>query len=270
MVDPGVGSRRQGPHIFLHDIIDRVDPAAVGARRLNMDALDAVETALECQGSAVALSVDDGYASVERLLPLLERYRVRCTVFITTGFMVGSHYPYEMELCHLLEQLDSFVTGNGERLALNTREDRDKMFFALHGVCKPLDSHDRERELQRIFRDNGAIRHECRRTRFLEAAQARELDNHPLVDIGSHSHSHLMLSAQQPGAVLRDLWQSRRVLERLLGHAVHKLSYPYGANSAATRMLARIAGYRVAYGTQGDMAAQPMNIPRVSLRDLDA
>jgi len=89
--------------------------------------------------------------------------------------------------------------------------------------------------------------------RFLNWDEAREMVRGGMA-IGSHTHSHVVLSQLEPHQQLEELSQSRTILKAQLGAEVEVLAYPVGHRdsfSEATKAIARDAGYRAAFSHYG-------------------
>lgn len=67
------------------------------------------------------------------------------------------------------------------------------------------------------------------------------------VNIASHSLAHHDLRTLGADECLRDLVESREILEDLLGDHTTTLAYPKGDHDAAVRSAAERAGYRAAF-----------------------
>ncbi|MEV6315230.1 polysaccharide deacetylase family protein [Streptomyces sp. NPDC051776] len=80
---------------------------------------------------------------------------------------------------------------------------------------------------------------------MLTAQQIRELDQADF-DIGAHPRTHPHLEAVTLDAVRREIAESKRELEDLVGHAVPHFAYPHGRSSRATRRAVREAGFTAA------------------------
>lgn len=78
---------------------------------------------------------------------------------------------------------------------------------------------------------------------MLNAEQLRELAALPGIDIGAHSVDHPHLDAISASQVEREVTESRRALEDLLGHEVDTFAYPHGAYDAAVRGAVERAGF---------------------------
>lgn len=258
-------------NIYLHDVCETHNPGAIGAHRANIDTVESIDAMLVKYAPAVELSIDDGYSSNIKVLPLLEKHNVHCTLFITTGFLLGEYYPYELELSHFLEEHALVWDNDGMEHRIESMSEKENFFKALHIKLKNLDSASRNESVEQFFHANSAIRTDYRKTAYLDADDLRQMAKHPLIDIGSHSHSHLVLPAQSSRVIAHELYRSRKILEEVVGHRVSKLSYPYGANNRRARAIARMLGYAQAFATGStDQPFKRMALPRTSIRDLIA
>lgn len=99
----------------------------------------------------------------------------------------------------------------------------------------------------------------------LDVDQVRDLQTLG-VRFESHSWSHADLTRLSFSQCVRDLRESRELLESLLGHPVRLLAYPRGRHNAAVRAAARQAGYSYAF-TLPDIREPvgPYAVPRVGL-----
>ena len=101
----------------------------------------------------------------------------------------------------------------------------------------------------------------------LTIEQVREMQ-----DVGirfeSHSFSHLDLTTLSFEECVRDLTDSRELLESLLGHSVRLLAYPRGRHNATVRAAAERAGYSHAFTLpEGREPVGAYAVPRVGLFD---
>ena len=80
----------------------------------------------------------------------------------------------------------------------------------------------------------------------LTADQVREMQEAG-VGFGSHSYAHADLTGLTFAECVRDLRDSRLLLESLLGRSVPLLAYPRGRHNATVRLAAHKAGYSHAF-----------------------
>jgi peptidoglycan/xylan/chitin deacetylase (PgdA/CDA1 family) len=104
---------------------------------------------------------------------------------------------------------------------------------------------------------------------FLTWPELRRLERAGIA-IGSHTVTHRELTSLSSSDALAELSDSRRVLERRLGHPVQWLAYPAGAEDAGVVALARRAGYVLAVTTSPgtvQSAADPLELHRYEVLD---
>lgn len=232
--------------VYLHDIPVEYRPG-VGANRSNVDSIDSVRRYLELHPE-VLLTADDGYASVRNLLPLLEEFKAKLILFVTTGFIDKSIYPYEVAVSNFLEKHKSCIY-KGKNFEINTYAQKDHVFRTFHRDCKPAGLGARKNALAEFLLENSANESAYRGGEFMSWEEVRDVASHPLVEIGSHCVSHLFLPGQSIPVIYNELRASKFTLQRKLKCNVTKLSYPYGAHNFTVRLLAWLVGYKCAYGT---------------------
>jgi peptidoglycan/xylan/chitin deacetylase (PgdA/CDA1 family) len=91
------------------------------------------------------------------------------------------------------------------------------------------------------------------------------------VEFGSHTLSHPRLSSVAHVAAMRELADSKAILEGKLGSAVTSLAYPYGDCNPAIEELARQAGYGLACSTiRGNLHSRQdlLRLKRVPIDEL--
>ncbi len=106
-------------------------------------------------------------------------------------------------------------------------------------------------------------------TSFLTWGRLKLLERHG-IEIGSHTIDHLELPGLSEQGALRQLTQSRRVLERHLGHPVQWFAYPAGAFDNRSVRLVRQAGYVLAVTTRPgarQAARAPLELHRFEVLD---
>lgn len=86
------------------------------------------------------------------------------------------------------------------------------------------------------------------------------------VDFQSHTWAHHDLTKLSHAECVRDLRDSRELLENLLGRPVRQLAYPRGRHDAAVRSAAERAGYRHAFALpERSEPVGPFSLPRVGV-----
>ena len=96
-----------------------------------------------------------------------------------------------------------------------------------------------------------------------------------LIDIGAHTATHPVLSAQTPDAQRREIFNSKPQLEEIVGHPVTAFAYPYGSREdigQETINIVQEAGFELAcanFPGYVNRRTNPLLLPRWVVRDWD-
>ena len=107
---------------------------------------------------------------------------------------------------------------------------------------------------------------------FLSKSELRELSALPGVTIGAHGVSHVPLTECDDELLQRELTNSKRSLEELLGMPIVSVAYPHGAVDRRVRDAARSAGYEVGACSYFDLNSpgrDPMLLARTVITGRD-
>lgn len=88
------------------------------------------------------------------------------------------------------------------------------------------------------------------------------------IEIGSHSLHHIRLGEQDTATQIREIGESRTILEQGLGAEVAHMCYPYGSHGLETVEATAAAGYRTGVTCQRGAATaafDPLALPRKAI-----
>lgn len=232
----------------------------------------------QAPANAVALTFDDGYFdNLAVALPLLQRFGVPATVFVATGF-IGEGQVFWWDLLeHLLLHPgrlpeDLYLDVHGIRLNWHLGEaarydasafaryrawtyrippptPRHALFLALWDLLAGLAPELRPAVVQELVRWAGGYEPPDSFCRCMSREEIRELAQAPLIQIGAHTVSHPRLDTLPLADQQREIAESRRGLEVLLGRTVEGFSYPYGRFTPDTVECVAETGFRYACRT---------------------
>jgi peptidoglycan/xylan/chitin deacetylase (PgdA/CDA1 family) len=228
--------------------------------------------------NAVALTFDDGYASIlGQARPLLEQYEVPATMFVPTAALDRAREFWWDELERIFLQpgnlprtLDleinqhSFHWDLGDT-ALYTQEafeqnlswhpaqpaagPRQRVYKELWELLHNTDHQVIEAIMDKLF-DWAGLRPDPRPAhRVITWTDVTDLKDDPWINFGSHGMTHSSLASLPIESQANELRQSKNSLEAATGRPITSLSYPYGIArdySIETAALAREAGYKMA------------------------
>ena len=176
---------------------------------------------------SVVVTFDDGYRDNLLALPVLERYRVPATIYITTGAIARTRTLWWDEQESALAALSSLEL-QGRRWDLSTSELKGRAFGDLNRLFKSMQPAAQD-ELMSALRSRAGSEPIFRDETILSWEEVRTLDRHPLITIGAHTVDHHVMTQLSENELEHQLTASRTELEHQLGHPVEHFAYPFGA-----------------------------------------
>lgn len=253
---------------LFYDPVDSASPEAFEAqvrhlrdrfRLLRLEELVALaDSGFPINEPTALLTFDDGYRDNHDVaLPILEALGVSATFFLPTGFLSRPRLPWWDHIAYVLKQtrqstvvLERPISASLD-LACIPRE--EAIWTVIRAFMQDRDvdeasflSHLEERAGVAV--DSAALGEQL----FMTWDQVRRLAQAGMT-IGSHTHDHPFLARLSEEDQLRELAESRTILERELGREIVALAYPFGDSGTfdeATKRAARMAGYRLAFSAQ--------------------
>jgi len=113
------------------------------------------------------------------------------------------------------------------------------------------------------------------RASFLSEEEIFALAQHPLIEIGAHTHNHMRLSDLSEDCQLWEMEMSKNILESVTKKKVLHFAYPFGSKqdfSNVTKAVVRKLGFLSAFENTGLLGVQSSDIysfPRVNIRECD-
>lgn len=254
---------------------------------------------------AVVVTFDDGYLdNLQNAKPLLERYNIPATVFVTSGFIGRNREFWWDELDRLLLQpgtlpefLQLTIEGCDYHWSLGdaaqysqAEQQRDRAWHVYqdhdptlrHAAFRALHQLLNERSIEQRWQilDQIAtwanVELAARPThRILNADEVQQLAADGLIEVGAHTRSHPVLSALPTVLQQHEIQQSKTDLEAILGHSVTSFAYPHGSRSDYTDQTVAIAqatGFTCACSNFAEMVwsdCDRFQLPRVLVYDWD-
>jgi peptidoglycan/xylan/chitin deacetylase (PgdA/CDA1 family) len=254
---------------------------------------------------SAVVTFDDGYAdNLYNAKPLLERYGVPATVFVSSGYLNAGREFWWDELERLLLgpgelPQEMALSVNGQRLTWDLAEtasytmdqwksdrnwtvldkdDPSPRHRAFRGLCDVLGSHGAAQRTKVLSQLRGLTcdNLEARSTHLaLSRPELARLASDGLVDIGAHTVNHVRLSALPPADQAKEIENDKKNLEDTLGRGVDFFSYPFGSPNDYTKetvSAVKRAGFRLACSNFSGLvvdSADLFEVPRFIVRDWD-
>lgn len=209
------------------------------------------------QSYSLVVTFDDGFANnLHIALPILERYGVPATVFLTAG-SIGSEellWPEKLAIIFDLTRLPS-LSYRGLQLTLTDSKARASCYRRVAAACKALPAGEVAGYLSGFALAAEVPEESLRRHpmseehRMLSWEEALKLAKSDLIEIGGHTVSHGMLSRMSDEQAWQEIAGSKQLLEARLGQAPY-FAYPNGGVgdfTARHRQMAIDAGYSAVF-----------------------
>jgi len=264
-----------------HTFADQIQWLAKNRTVLDLAELARLHAAGSLPRDAVAITFDDGYASVAReALPIIERFGLKATIFIPASLVERQAEFWWDELSR------SIINFRGDRLLadgltfeLGAREPDDHVWppgaepatrrqKALHEIwsrirTRPLD--EIEQVLGEVRDQTGADR-SSPGDRLMSTGAVREASSD--VSIGSHAMTHASLPMLKQNERAAEIRSSISACEAMAGSRPECFAYPFGEYDDETERLVKAAGFVCACTSDhGPVTAEArlMALPRVGV-----
>lgn len=292
--------RRRGPAVLMYHRIgsEPFDPWGLGveqerfARQLewlarNRTVVPLGELAARVRDGLlsddlVALTFDDGYASVAGVVPLLERLGLHATIFLPAELIESRDLFWWDELAQIVMRspADS-LTLDGAELPVPPADPRDSVWAAhtpprtrRQKLFHTLWSRIRKRPPAELRAAMAELRirvpHQPNGSdRPLRPEEVRSIGS-DAVEFGSHALNHPYLPALGRQEKAREIKDSIARCASLTGRAPTAFSYPYGVVDAESVRLVEDAGFQCACATGNAIVSarsSPFALPRLYVGD---
>lgn len=250
---------------------------------------------------SVVITFDDGYAdNLTTAKPLLERFHIPATFFLSTGCIEGHREFWWDELERLILQplilpdklqlsirgmlyewdLDGDVTLNDDRMRKNISwrawEEapgiRHEIYYLLWQLLKPLEDNERQHLLDQMLQWVGTQSLIRSTHSLLRPEEISLLAQGDMIEVGAHSATHVSLPSHSLSYQRDEINGSKRYLEELLGNPLTSFSYPYGDYTPETMALVKDAGFSCACSSHAGgvlLNSDHFQLPRLQVPDWD-
>jgi peptidoglycan/xylan/chitin deacetylase (PgdA/CDA1 family) len=247
----------------------------------------------------VVITFDDGYANnLHKAKPLLERYSIPATVFVTTAYTNQDREFWWDELEQILLQpgtlpttLRVLIDGCCQDWDLGHAVDYSKaqweqdhgalaweaqsgsrlaFYYSIWQTLQPLATAERRRVLDEILVWASHVPVLRPTHRPMTVQELHQLEQGSLVEIGAHSVHHPFLPSMSIANQQAEIYHSKAFLEQVLGHSIHSFAYPFGAYRPETVSLVNKAGLNCACSTQEESVwpqSDRFQLPRFEVRN---
>ena len=184
-----------------------------------------------CPPDCVAVTFDDSFKNVRTVaLPILKKYNIPATFFVTTGMVDNDRLFWVDRLEHMLNHYKhDFFYFRGTYYTTCYLSYRQEVLSKLKKQMKDLPPKERYEmldELEDVLGWTDASKVENYKN--LSWDEVLELDDPPMYEVGGHTVNHEILSYLTPETAKFEIKTCLEVLSDKLGRKVSLFSYPEG------------------------------------------
>ena len=187
----------------------------------------------------IAITFDDGFRdNYENAYPILKRYNVPATIFLTTGYIENRTAPWFIKLRYIFmktEQTHFELSHKGTTISCPMRTRNEK--FAASGKAmtylKNCPDEERLPLLDRLCEELELNECQGLDNLMLTWDQIKEMARHG-ISFGAHTVNHPILSRISIEMAKKEIQESKRTIEAIIGKPVTIFAYPFGKKSQYT------------------------------------
>ena len=217
-----------GDRITIHDIDCCIRYfQKIGYRFISPDD---IHTLAENWQRSVMLTFDDGYHNCVHVLPILEKYAVPATFFITSNpVLQGTMFWWDAVYRSERQMGKTFVAASAvlQEMARMPISMIPNIIVERYG-------------LNALTPDESAFSP-------LTPQELITIAKHPLVSIGSHSQDHAVLKDCTTSELEQQIVGAKVALEQLLMKNITTIAYPYGSYDERVIAVVKRAGFKLGF-----------------------
>jgi peptidoglycan/xylan/chitin deacetylase (PgdA/CDA1 family) len=229
---------------------------------------------------SIAITFDDGYADTfDVAAPLLSQKGIPATVFVVSGAL-GRNFWWD-EILRIISNAAElparFELEAGPKLfrwsgGTDPDSKRDALARRLGDYFRSIDSSAHVTVLARLRTIFGVEQDRSDKPDVVSRERLAGASRDGLLDIGSHTVSHVSLGKLSEARQEQELRDSKHDLEEIAGREISSFSYPNGVHSATTGRVAARLGFELACTSSAGVVsagANPYFLPRLWVGDWD-
>ena len=199
-------------------------------------------------GRLAAITFDGGYlGNYKYAFSILKKYNVPSTVYVITD-SIDDKLSWERTLLYLIlltkkKHFSLEYNSRCLRYNLNTLKEKRSAKHKLQGIMSSMGIEHREKFLEQISKELDISLKGLAHKLFLTWDQIREMNNSPLITIGSHSLTHPRLTEIPKQDAEREIIESKPKIEHEIGEEIQSFCYPDGFYSREIIEIVKKAGY---------------------------
>lgn len=187
----------------------------------------------------VVFTFDDGYKdNLTFAYPIFKKYNIPFTIYITTNFpdkeAILWWYLLE-EMIRDEQQIQLKWLGDDIRISTQTIQEKELAFDLVRDyILKHINNFNYQELLSSIFEAYQPNLYIHSNTEVLNWEEIQQLSQNPLVTIGAHTVNHYSLRNLKEAELIREVSDSKTLIEQYIQQPVEHFAYPFGKEAQAS------------------------------------
>ena len=202
---------------------------------------------------AAIITFDDGmYDIIEHVLPFMEKHQLKFNINIDTEILetkLPQDFLRVYDILNATKKISSYLDADFIEKSIKINYDLPiETENEFTEVLSKL-SNDKKREFTNRMQEKLDMKTE-NYSRVLSKEELGKLANNKFIEIGSHSHTHAVLTQIPTQEVHFELTHSKKQLENIMNKNIEVIAYPNGASNTQIDQMAIENGYRYLLKTE--------------------
>jgi peptidoglycan/xylan/chitin deacetylase (PgdA/CDA1 family) len=196
-----------------------------------LELVDIIKNGRPIPRYSVAITFDDGYENnYTQAFPVLKSYQLPATLFVSTHYIgeTDMFWPDRLEAFFNFDECFAKISSSIDKVITSCGARRERLESVID-YFKKIPEEQKELlidELEKMC--NFDRSHLSSDYRCLTWDQIREMHSSGLVDVGSHTHNHVIMTRLSPNRAREEVSLSKQLLKEHLGIETKLFSYPNG------------------------------------------
>jgi peptidoglycan/xylan/chitin deacetylase (PgdA/CDA1 family) len=202
---------------------------------------------------AAIITFDDGmYDIVEHVLPFMEKHQLKFNINIDTEILetkLPQDFLRVYDILNSTKKISSYLDADFTEKPIKINYDlpietENEFTKILSNLPK-----EEKRKFTEVMHHNLDMKTE-NYSRVISTEELTELADNKLIEIGSHSHTHAVMTQIKSNDIHFELTHSKKQLEKILKKKIEVIAYPNGASNTQIDQMAIENGYRYLLKTE--------------------
>lgn len=209
---------------------------------------------------AVVMTFDDGYKdNYHYAYPVLKKYNIPATIFLTTGHIGTGNLFWWDKVSYIIQHtgLDELDLGEFGSFSLRSETEKSRAKSVLIEGLKKLPGKEKDLFISDLLVTYGEeIPDDLGEELILSWDEIKEM-SYDGIAFGAHTINHPILTNLPLDQAKREIIQSKKDIEKNIGHRVNAFSYPNGCFNADIAELAKTSGFECAVAVSPSRLINP-------------